>query len=397
MTQYTARPRSYKVGERGINRVRLAEDPRRRGRLFVEFRECDGRKVRQYLAHGDWEQAKAQAERMASAFRTVPTQRHRTATLQELFDIYLREVTPGKTLGKREHDRRTAALLLRAWGRERRPETLGLRDWQRFIVERRSGRLRPEGRVRRVRTVGDRQIGYDLKFAIAVFNWAMLAGDGNGGSLLEHNPLKGFPIPVNLSPVRPMLTVARYRAMLAVAGLVRPEFTLAMVLARETGHRIGAIAALRWSDVDVDGQLILWRSASDKMRREHVTPLTPAALEAIRAARAHAPGIADAPIFPTEGLTVHSARARWRRWWLKAERLAGLKHEARFGWHSLRHAFATALRSQPDVDVAALGGWKSTTTLKLCYQHPEMDRMRQALRQLRTESTNGEQTARVAM
>jgi len=113
--------------------------------------------------------------------------------LRSLFDIYLREVMPRKTPAKQDHDRRTAAMLLRAWGEGRRPETLGLRDWQRFIVELRSGRLRPEGSVRRVRPVGDRQIGYDLKFALAVFNWAVLAGDGNGGALLERNPLKGFP------------------------------------------------------------------------------------------------------------------------------------------------------------------------------------------------------------
>jgi len=96
-------------------------------------------------------------------------------------------------------------------------------------------------------------------------------------------------------------------------------------------------------------------------------------------------------------LTAHSARARWRRWWLQAERLAGLKHEARFGWHSLRHAFAAALRSQPDVDLAALGGWTSTVTLKLCYLHPELARMRQALQHLPMESTNGEQTSELAM
>ncbi len=36
-------------------------------------------------------------------------------------------------------------------------------------------------------------------------------------------------------------------------------------------------------------------------------------------------------------------------------------------------------------------------TLKLCYQYPELDRMRQALRQLRTESTNGEQGAELVM
>ena len=61
---------SYKVGERGKNRVRLAEDPRRGGKLFVEFRDEEG-KHRQYLSHWDRERAKQQAEEMAAAFRTV--------------------------------------------------------------------------------------------------------------------------------------------------------------------------------------------------------------------------------------------------------------------------------------------------------------------------------------
>src|SRR5690348_12087396 len=135
MTQYTARPRSYKVGERGINRVRLAEDPRRDGRLFVEFREHDGRKVRQYLAHRDWDKGKAEAEATASAFRTLPTRRHGPTTLRELFDIYLREVTPTKGPGTQQHDHAAAALFLAAWGAGRTPETLGLREWQRFIAD----------------------------------------------------------------------------------------------------------------------------------------------------------------------------------------------------------------------------------------------------------------------
>ena len=34
---------------------------------------------------------------------------------------------------------------------------------------------------------------YDLKFLLAVLNWATVAGDGEGGVLLERNPLKGLP------------------------------------------------------------------------------------------------------------------------------------------------------------------------------------------------------------
>jgi integrase len=37
-----------------------------------------------------------------------------------------------------------------------------------------------------------------------------------------------------------------------VAPAVSPLFTLALLLAHETGHRIGAINTLRWTDVDLE-------------------------------------------------------------------------------------------------------------------------------------------------
>jgi hypothetical protein len=42
--------------------------------------------------------------------------------------------------------------------------------------------------VRKRRRVGDRVIAYDLKWLLAVFNWATVAGNGQGGALLERNP-----------------------------------------------------------------------------------------------------------------------------------------------------------------------------------------------------------------
>jgi len=46
------------------------------------------------------------------------------------------------------------------------------------------------------------------------------------------------------------------------------------------------------------------------------------------------------------------------------------------------------------VDLAALGGWKSTATILSCYQQPDAKTMRGALSERRPmESTNGEQAA----
>jgi integrase len=46
-----------------------------------------------------------------------------------------------------------------------------------------------------------------------------------------------------------------------------------LVLAHETGHRIGAIRQLRWSDVDLKEKRILWRAENDKIGMEHSPPL----------------------------------------------------------------------------------------------------------------------------
>jgi len=204
-------------------------------------------------------------------------------------------------------------------------------------------------------------------------------------------------VPVNLNPVRPVLTDEAYRAMLLIAQVVGPEFALALVLARETGHRIGAISALRWSDVDLEDQLAVWRSESDKMGREHVTPLTAAAVTALRAARTRALGIADAPNFPADALTVHSARARWRRWWLQAERLAGLKHEPRFGWHSLRHAFQrrSARNRTWTWRRSAVGSRRSRSNCATSIQ--SLTGCARHCSSCEPESTNGEQTPELAM
>jgi integrase len=50
-----------------------------------------------------------------------------------------------------------------------------------------------------------------------------------------------------------------------------------------TGARRDEIASLQWSEIDVDGALIVLAPARTKNRRVHEIPLTPAALEILRA------------------------------------------------------------------------------------------------------------------
>ncbi len=137
-----------------------------------------------------------------------------------------------KALTTQDHDKAAAKLFVRCFGPNRRAKDLSRRDWERFIRERLSGRLTGSG-------AGPRTVARDLKLLLAVLNWATMAGDGRGGVLLERNPFKGLNIPKEESPNRPIMSPERYEVMLDVADRVDWRFRVALILAHETGHRIG--------------------------------------------------------------------------------------------------------------------------------------------------------------
>ena len=80
-------------------------------------------------------------------------------------------------------------MFLSFFGRDRKPATLSQRDWDRFIRERRAGRVGPSGRP-----VSDRTIERDLRFLLAVFNWATKSRDEQGHLFLQSNPLRGLKV-----------------------------------------------------------------------------------------------------------------------------------------------------------------------------------------------------------
>ena len=374
---------SYSAGEWGRNRVRAYEDPKS-GLLLVEFYE----RPRNYskplrrrisLGHRDRLKAKQQADKIAVAIGHARSVLVSTAALAELFDIYVREVTPTKSERSRKHDRQCADMFLRFFGRQPDAVALNLRDWDRFIQERRSGRIRPAGRHTST-GVRNRTIARDLKWLLAVLNWATRAGDGQGGVLLERNPLKGLPLPKEASPRRPVITHERYETMREVASIMDWRFRVALVLAHESGHRIGAIRHLKWSDIDLEAGRVRWRGEMDKNRFEHVTPLTEPMCSALEEARRRNPAIGDAwvlpaPKYPSKPISRHLVRD----WWYQAEERASLEHVPGLGWHGLRRKFATELKDVPLKDLCTLGGWKSPATILTCYQQADEDTMRRAL------------------
>ena len=185
--------RSYSAGEWGRNRVRVFPDSKT-GLYQMEWRE-KGRRLTRSLGHREWVRAKKQADQFAAGFAGPDLNGKAEAepeplTLGGLLDIYGAEVTPTKGAHTRGHDRAATHMFLRFFGRNRDPATLSQRDWDRFIRERRSGRIGPSGRP-----VSDRTVEYDLKFLIAVLNWAARSRDELGRLLLNRNPLKGFRKP----------------------------------------------------------------------------------------------------------------------------------------------------------------------------------------------------------
>ena len=297
------------------------------GFFQIEWRE-NGRRLTRSLKHRDWARAKRQADQFAAGFIDAPNGKTEAEpeplTLEGLFDIYRDEVTPTKSERAQRYDRRTMEMFLPFFGRHRKPATLSQRDWDRFIRARRAGRV---GCSRR--PVSDRTIEYDLKFLLAILNWAAKSRDEEGRLLLDFNPLRGLKAPKEKNPKRVVLTDEEYEALLGVSRRVDWRFGVALVIAHETGHRIGAIRRLRWLDIDLEDKTIRWRAENEKTGYEHRTPITAEVLAVLEEARMRSPKTRNAPVLPAPKDPSRCLdRSRVRVWWQKAETLAGLDRSA---------------------------------------------------------------------
>ena len=378
MARTKRRRRSYSAGEWGRNRVRVFPDSKT-GLIQIEWREA-GRRRSRSLGHRDWDRAKRQADKVAAGRadghvpETAPA-KSAPLTLKTLFDIYGDEVTPTKGERSRQYDETAMKMFLGFFGEDRMPATLSQRDWDRFIRARRAGRVGRSGRP-----VSDRTVQRDLSFLLAILNWAAKSRDEQGHLLLESNPLRGLKAPKEKNPTRTLLTHAEYEALLEVSVGLGWRFRVALVLAHETGHRIGAIRKLRWSDVDIEGGVIRWRAEHEKSGYEHRTPVTADALAVLEEARRENPGIGDAPLLPApKDPSKCVSRSLVHNWWQKAEVLAGLEPKRGRGWHSLRRKFASDLMNQPLKVLCELGGWKTAQTVLQCYQRADEGQLRKAL------------------
>ncbi len=376
----TGRIWRYSAGEKGRNRVRVF-DRGARG-IYCDY-QFNGKRIREPLNTTDRERAKELAERIATSLRSREPRPSERLSLEKLFDMYEAEVTPGKSASKRAHDRRAHSLFLAFFGRGRDPVSLSRRDWDRFVAARRCGTIRPAGAIGQ-RAVGNRIIEYDLKQLLAVMNWATVASDESGQRLLAENPLRGFPIPTERNPKRAVMPDELFQEALAIAPRVHSTLPGMLTVARETGHRIGSIRLLRWSDVDLEGGRVTWRAENDKEGRTHTTPLSKNALEAFRSVRRAQAFSRSEWVFPSpQDATKPCSRHIVRDWWERMAKLAKLPTGQRLGWHALRRAFATSLRDASPRELQDLGGWKSYRTPMEHYIQPDLAAQREAMERRR--------------
>jgi integrase len=376
---------SYSAGEKGRNRVRAFKEAKT-GALYLEWYEerpsGSPTRRRAALGHRDIQRAKLQADEAAARLAKGAKEQEADLTLGTLFDIYGAEVTPTKGEHSQKHDQRAMDMFLRFFGADRVVSTLSFRDWSRFIQDRTAGRIAPAASS--TAGVGQRMVEQDLRFMLAVFNWATMSRGNDGQVLLDKNPFKGFAVPREKNPNRVPVTEQEYQALWAVAQTVNWRFYVALVLAHETGHRIGAVRSLLWSDVDLEAGRVRWREETEKTGYEHYTPLTTEALEALKFAREQNPGIGDAPVLPSpKDASQPMSRNFARDLWEKGQKAAKLPPKKGRGWHSLSRKFGIDFMHLPLKVLTQLGGWKDPQTILKCYQHADQDALREALKERR--------------
>jgi len=385
---------SYNTGERGRNWVRCYEDGKS-GKLYLEWHEA-GRRQRVLVQTLDRDEAKRRADALATEIGSrTDVEPVACISISDLLALYGKEVTPNKGESKAEHDGRATRVWRAFFNAQaeterrstRQPDTLDRTDWDRFCTWRREGMI-PGW----TRGVGDRQVEYDLKFMLAVLNWAS-GHKLNGRTVLETNPWKseirrnqGWEMPKEQNPHQPSMSDDLRAGLIAHAP--NKEFGAMLVLERETKRRNSSIRQLLWSDIDLTGETVTWRAETDKSGKRGVTPLTQPALDVLRALPR---GVGRVPVFGGKDGACRSrhtcqtwlrrAKARWIADIPEAEREALKERLKGVGFHAEKRSGvrnAEFRRLSPAVQEAISG--TSYETLKNTYDKVGPEDIRAELR-----------------
>lgn len=226
----------------------------------------------------------------------------------------------------------------------------------------------------------------DLVAVSIACNWA------EGEGLLKENPMSAKrtreAMRIAHTPSRPFATKEQFEALRRLAAdHSAPEFAVLLDLAWHTGHRLGAILGLKWSDVSLTARAdapfgsVTWYAGAtkDRKKHEHTLPLNEAAHAALTAWRKQGDRLPTGYVFPSTDDNVRPLDAsKARRWLREAIKDAGLPARKQGGWHMFRRGWGTARKHLPLQDVAKGGGWTDTATVTMCYQHATAEETRNA-------------------
>ena len=313
------------------------------------------------------------------------------------------ELWPGAIPDAERH----AAFWKATLGADADPTQLTQNDLERVMRDRRSGAVDARGKAvpsADRQPVRLRAVASDLEFLRACLRWATLKC-----RMFRENVMDGFEIPDEPNPRRPVATADRFDKTREVAERVTMELRgdgkRAQVaswlpelldLAYATGRRVGAIVALKYTDIRLttdaaaadDFGAIRWPADTDKMGRAWDAPMDRRARSAVdrvmvdrevglRARWPASPWLFPSPRAPHRPVSKDLASA----WLEEAETLAKLPKLDGSLWHAYRRGWATARKHYPLADVAAAGGWKDTTTLRTVYTQADPETVRRVVQE----------------
>ena len=343
--------------------IRVTGYPRKRIRLRHRDREAAKR----------WAKA-TQADLQRGITRILESQ----PAIDRIFGLYLRYQTPKKrSPSSRQHDGRCAELWQRILGSDKTPDGITTREWEEFVVARRSGAIDPRGKFvadKHRHKVKDRAIERDMDWLVQVFNWAVKFRDDSSRYLMSENPLRGFDIPSELNPMRSIVTRDWMEKVVKAAG---PTPLRAMlVIADEHGRRLSAIRQLQGSDIRLGRTeawphgAIRWRHQSDKARKDWLVPMSARLRREIDRHLAANPVLGDAPLFPApQNHRKSVSKDRAGVWLLAAIKRAGVQKPDGTLWHAIRRLWITEHKEMPLRERMYVAGYLDRQTMEMVYEH----------------------------
>jgi integrase len=332
------------------------------------------------LRHRDREVAKEWARQESARLQLgISQQRDQVPTLSRVVAQYWRYRTPAKVESEQAADHRRGKMWCRRLGGSKSLNELRLQEWESFIEARLSGEIDALGELVPVdqrKPVGDGTVWADLVFLNSVINWATKWRTEDGKYLMRENPCRGYSLPKEKNPRRPVATDDRLEAILAKAPEIHPYLAPLLTIVAGTGRRVNAVLHLTADDLLLDQSkhgVIRWRAEHDKTGKESLVPVSKEVRAAINRHLAER-GITPGFLFPADKNDPSAApisRYTMDRALTSAEKLAEVTKQKGGLWHPYRRRWATVRKHLPIQDVMKAGGWSEPSTLQSAYQQPD--------------------------